>query len=300
MAFSKEYWKYYNKGGRLSPDAWQASKTYAAASEAAKQANISRYQQGLDIWKSIEAQYLPGGGFGQGALATYERTKERDIARASQSLVSSGLYGTTITAGLGKKYEEEVGQPFKLNLEDIRQQRLSEARGGMAGFIERREDVAPDPGLYANLMQGAAATPRTVTTGGGGAWQKGPSPGDPGYMGGGWTLGEQAWEKPGYKPGGGGVAGITPSYTPGTTGAIGAANVQSGREEFAETTGAKTTDYESRWRDWLRGEMGKIESQYAKYRTAGETTTSRFQIKCNFTNEGGDMAGIIWQDSDTI
>lgn len=126
---------------------------YETAANQAKAANLARYEEGKGIWDNIVSQYRPGGGFGSGAMANYERGKVRDIGKASQALVSSGLYNTTMGAGLEKKYEEEVGTPFKLNLEDLRMQRYAQAMEGKAGFVERREDAYPDAGLYANLMQ---------------------------------------------------------------------------------------------------------------------------------------------------
>ena len=70
-----------------------------------------------------------------------------------QALVSSGLSSTTQAAGLGKKFEEEVGAPARLQAQDISSQRLSGAEAQKAGFIERREDVGPDYATIASLAQ---------------------------------------------------------------------------------------------------------------------------------------------------
>lgn len=137
--------------GGSSGNAWQT------AADKANAANEKRYEEAKGIYQGIAETYAPGGTFGQGALATFERQKTRDISSASQSLVDSGLYNTTVTAGLDKKYEEEVGNPFRLNLEDVRMQRYGEAQAGLAGLVERRTDQAPDPNLYANLQQGASS-----------------------------------------------------------------------------------------------------------------------------------------------
>lgn len=152
-----DYMGYRKSGGTMPREMWELIQSYKQRGEEAKQANLERYEKGLGIWEDVVGQYAPGGGFGEGAMASYQRSKTRDLAQASQSLVSAGLYNSTIAANLPKKYEEEVGTPFRLNLEDIRQQRLGEARAGMAGFIERREDIPPDPTLLAALLQKGAS-----------------------------------------------------------------------------------------------------------------------------------------------
>lgn len=153
--------------------------------ESARQANLKRYAEAQKLYDEIIKRYQPGGEFGKGAISQYERGKVRSLASAAQNLVSSGLYGTSVTAGLGKKYEEEVGTPFRLQLEDIRMGRLSEAERGKAGLIERREDIGPDPALIAQLAMQATSAPRTVSYT---QSSKGPSPWEKDFMGGGWSL----------------------------------------------------------------------------------------------------------------
>ncbi len=126
---------------------------FAQASQQARKANEQRYTQGMGLWDEIIQRYQPGGGFGAGAMASYERGKTRAVGAGMQQLVSSGLANTTVAATIGKKYEEEVGTPFKLQLQDVQSQRLSEAQSGKAGFIERRTDVGPDAGLAAQMGQ---------------------------------------------------------------------------------------------------------------------------------------------------
>lgn len=144
---------------------------FQTAMQEANQANIARYEQGLGIWESIVNQYAPGGGFGAGMEAQLERAKTRDVAAAQQQMVSSGLWNTTVAAALPKKWEEEIGTPGRLQIEDIRRQRYGESLAGQAGFIERRTDQPPSMELFANLMSGAYAGPAGYTgeTTGGGA-----------------------------------------------------------------------------------------------------------------------------------
>jgi len=83
----------------------------------------------------IIQRYRPGGEFGKAELALLGRAKKKSLAETAQGLVSAGLSGTTAGVGAGKKWEEEIGMPAKLKLEDIRSGRLSEALGAKAGFL---------------------------------------------------------------------------------------------------------------------------------------------------------------------
>lgn len=128
---------------------------YASAAAQARAANERRYKEGMGILDQIIARYEPGGSFGKGAESVYQRGKTQAVSASQQSLVSAGLANTTIAATIDKKYEEEVGNPFRLQLEDMRMDRLSEAQMSKVGFIERREDAYPDAGLMAQYAQGA-------------------------------------------------------------------------------------------------------------------------------------------------
>jgi len=134
-------------------------QSFQQQQEAARQANIQRYEEALQIYDEIIKQYRPEGGFLKGAYAELGREKERTLAGQQQQLVSSGLFGTSITAGLGQKWEAEVGQPARLKLEDVRMGRLSEALQAKAGAVERREDVGPDYSLIAQLAAQAGGRP---------------------------------------------------------------------------------------------------------------------------------------------
>lgn len=135
--------------------------------QSALAANEQRYAQAMAIYDEIIKRYQPGGTFGKAALGQLEAQKTRDVGKETQQMISSGLYGTTTTAGLPTKWEAEVGAPSRLRLEDIMMERLSQAQIGKAGFIERREDVYPDVGAYAGYAAQAATAPTfTRTTGG--------------------------------------------------------------------------------------------------------------------------------------
>jgi len=130
--------------------------------EAARLSNEQRYAQALELYDEIISQYQPEGGFLTGAKAELEREKGREVAGQTQGLVSSGLFGTSLTAGLGQKWEVERGQPARLKLEDVRMGRLAEALQAKAGVIERREDVGPDYATIAQLSAQAGARPSTI------------------------------------------------------------------------------------------------------------------------------------------
>ena len=130
-----------------------------AAQSKAQEATAKRYDQMMAIYDEVVRRYQPGGAFEKAALGQLGEQKVQDIGTETQDLVNSGLFGTTTKAGLGQKWESQVGAPARLKLEDIQAQRLSQAQMGKAGAIERVEDVGPDYGLIAGLASQAGQTP---------------------------------------------------------------------------------------------------------------------------------------------
>lgn len=96
---------------------WKAVYNREKANAAAKR--IKRPFQ-----KAI-AQYAPGGSFGAGVEAGLVRGKKQSMASGMNALIGSGLAGTTMAAGLGKKYEEEVAAPIRAGVESTRAQNIS-------------------------------------------------------------------------------------------------------------------------------------------------------------------------------
>ena len=90
-----------------------------------------------DLLDSVIARYQPGGAYGEAALGTLETRKKKTLASQRQSLTSSGLSGTTVSAGLGKKFEEDIGTPTRLGIEETRVGALTQAMQAKAGFMER-------------------------------------------------------------------------------------------------------------------------------------------------------------------
>jgi hypothetical protein len=129
----------------------------------ARAANLKRYDEMMGIYNQIAEQYSPTGTFGAGYKAELEATKKRDVASATSQSIESGLYGTSIPATAGAKWEETVGAPARLKLEDIRTERYAGALEKKAGAVERREDTYPDYSQIAQMLMQASARPTTTT-----------------------------------------------------------------------------------------------------------------------------------------
>lgn len=138
--------------------------SFQAAQDRARAANELRYEQGMDLFDKIIGRYEEGGTFMKGVESQIERGRTKSVAQGMQSLVSSGLSGTTTAAGLGKKFEEEVGTPARMQAQDIAMERLSAAERDKIGFIERREDIGPDYATIAGLAQTIGSRPRGTVT----------------------------------------------------------------------------------------------------------------------------------------
>ena len=123
----------------------------------ANAANKTRFDNAMSIYDSILKQFEVGGDFQQGIEAQIAQASKKSVAQSSQALSSSGLYNTSTRAGLGKKFERDVGSTFRLKAEDIRTEGLAKARSAKAGLIERAEDVGPDATSIASLAAQAAS-----------------------------------------------------------------------------------------------------------------------------------------------
>jgi hypothetical protein len=144
---------------RTNPQQYYAELAQQQADEA-RAANEKRYTESMGIYDQIISQYAPGGEYMKGAEAGLERQKTRDVATQVSQSISSGLFGTTVPATAGKRWEEDVGQPQRLKLEDVRTQAYAGALGQKAEAIERREDAYPDYSSISNMMTQAAQAPQ--------------------------------------------------------------------------------------------------------------------------------------------
>jgi len=93
-----------------------------------------------EILDQLIARYKVGGEFGKEAETLQSIKKRKTLGSQKQALVSSGLSGSTVGAGLESKYEQEVGVPFGLGLEEERMKGLTGAATAKAGFMEREAD----------------------------------------------------------------------------------------------------------------------------------------------------------------
>jgi len=128
--------------------------------------NVATKKRETEIRKILDeiiGMYAPGGSFGKGTEAMIERQKAKSIAQGTQALVSSGLYGTTMAAGLGKQFEEEVGMPTRLKLEDVRFGQYAGAMGQKAGMVERIEQEPIDYAMLAQMIQTTESAPPPST-----------------------------------------------------------------------------------------------------------------------------------------
>ena len=118
-------------------------------------------------------EYAPGGGFGKGVEAGLERGRTQATSSGMQNLVSAGLAGTTMAAGLGKKYEEEVAAPTRARVEDIRSERISALetilaqmeQGGYQAAVGRQFQAGQS--ALNRLMQPQPTNPYMQNLGGG-------------------------------------------------------------------------------------------------------------------------------------
>ncbi|MHC4332601.1 MAG: hypothetical protein ACYSUV_02485 [Planctomycetota bacterium] len=173
---------------------------YQAQYEEAKAANLATLAEGKSLLQQGIERYSPGGTFGKGAMAQYEKGKKQALGMGFQQLIDQGLGGTTIGTALPLSYEQNVGTEFRLKLEDLRMENLTDAEKSYVDFIESATHAYPDFGQYAQLAMAAAAKP----TGGGTTYGGSPFPSDqPGYSG---IMNE-------YGRGGGGASYRSPTQT---------------------------------------------------------------------------------------
>lgn len=170
----------------------------------AKGRHRERYEAGLGELRGAAEMYGPGYMAGQ------ERTA---IAGAEQAMVGRGLGGTTRPMA--------VSAGMRAGFEDVRREKRAGAMADIAGYMGGFREMEADPGVLAHLATGGfsgmlqekglglqerqmgMAERATAEV------EKGPSPWEAGFMGGGWALG------------GGGAGGVPaaptaptmPSYT---------------------------------------------------------------------------------------
>jgi hypothetical protein len=153
-----------HKGGLMARTRSAPNNRYGSAYDQANAAAFERENEIRGIFDDIVGTYAPGGSYLKGAEAMIDRQKQKYVGSATQNLISSGLFGSTMTAGLPGKFEEEIGMPSRLKLEDMRTQAYTGALGQKASFIERIEEQVPDYGLMANLTAQAQQPQQSLSS----------------------------------------------------------------------------------------------------------------------------------------
>lgn len=123
-----------------------------------------------EVLEKIIKQYQAGSEFGKGEKALLGRAKTKAMAGVGQQLVSAGLAGTTAGASAGQRWEEEIGMPARLKLEDVRVERLMQALLAKAGYLQEERKMQfqaseSAKGRVFAAQQSAAARPSMAERG---------------------------------------------------------------------------------------------------------------------------------------
>jgi len=109
--------------------------------------------QAMSAIQKAMTYYKKGGGYGKGIEAQLGRAETKAVASGTQSLVSAGLGGTTMGAGLSKKFQEEVGMPMRARVEETRAQALSSLEMAKANIIQGATEADRSRGLQEYLAR---------------------------------------------------------------------------------------------------------------------------------------------------
>ena len=122
----------------------------------ARAANLSREREIRNIYGGIIGQNTKDSPFFKAGMADIETQAGQLVGQETQGLISSGLFGTTTAASVPTKVATQFTRPARLKLEDLLQQRKTEAQLGLAGFVERIQEPYPDlnPLLQASIARG--------------------------------------------------------------------------------------------------------------------------------------------------
>jgi hypothetical protein len=136
----------------------------------ANAANEKRLKEVTGLYDEIIKQYSTGGSAEKAGLNQIGEAKKSSVSSGTQALVNSGFANSDMMANLGNQFEKDVGATARLTLESTLQDKLSAAKTGKAGMIERVQDEGPDDSLIAQLLMQASqggTTTRIVRNSGG-------------------------------------------------------------------------------------------------------------------------------------
>ena len=125
-------------GAGRSPQPWarpEAANRQAILRATTKPKTSAASPEVMNLFAGAIKKYQPGGEFGKAEKAMLATAKKKFMASGAQSMVSAGLSGTSVPESMNAKFEESVGTPTRLGLEDTRTSRLSEMLMSKAGYL---------------------------------------------------------------------------------------------------------------------------------------------------------------------
>lgn len=146
--------------------------SFEKMAEQSRVENLAREQEIRSIFDDIISRYSESGTYKAGMTKEIETRKEADIGKEIQQMISSGIYNTSMPAGLSNKWESEVGTTARLKLEDLLQERVINAQIQKANFINSIENEYPD---YSTIASLAGQASQGGSYGGGGFYSGGTS-----------------------------------------------------------------------------------------------------------------------------
>ena len=162
------------------PTAFQQKilKQLQNAQARANQANLNRYQTALATQRAAAERMRAQFGTARESMAQVGRAAMEDVnigaqrsgAQQQQRLIGSGLAGTTITSAVSRGVEADrrramgrVEEQRAAGMAGISQQQAGyemQAGGALTGLMAGRQDVGPDLGMFASLLQQGGQQPQ--------------------------------------------------------------------------------------------------------------------------------------------
>jgi hypothetical protein len=118
---------------------------------------LSRETEIRSIYDQLLDRYKPGGAASQRAQTLFESERIKGVGAKTHALMSKGLANTTLDPGA--VWMSETGNVLKAKLEDLTESRYADIARQKAGFIERIQDVGPDPSAVGGYAQQIANVP---------------------------------------------------------------------------------------------------------------------------------------------
>lgn len=117
-----------------------------AANKALENEIRANYQKTIDM-------YSANGSFMQAGNQDIANQEKNIVGQETQSLISSGLYGTTTASAIPGKVASQFTQPARLKLEDLANQRVAGARSEFSQFLNTIQNNYPDYNMLLEAMR---------------------------------------------------------------------------------------------------------------------------------------------------